>query len=124
MVVPEVNPEAIGQYVKRGIVANPNCSTIQMLVAVKPLHDEATVRRITVSTYQAVAGSGNRAIEELATLSAKRLSGSEDVRPEVYPVPIAFNAIPHIDCVSGQRVYEGGDEDGLGDAEDFVGADD
>ena len=97
LVVPEVNPEAIGQYAKRGIVANPNCSTIQMLVAVKPLHDEATVRRITVSTYQAVAGSGNRAIEELATLSAKRLSGSEDVRPEVYPVPIAFNAIPHID---------------------------
>src|SRR5690606_26476898 len=96
LVVPEVNPHAIAGYRKRNIIANPNCSTIQMLVALKPLHDAAFIERINVATYQAVSGAGRSAIEELAGQSARLLNG-QPIRPEVMPKQIAFNAIPHID---------------------------
>ena len=96
LIVPEVNPEAIGAYTSRGIIANPNCSTIQMVVAVKPVYDEAGIERINVCTYQAVSGSGQSAIEELRTQTAALLNG-EKVENSVYPKRIAFNALPHID---------------------------
>ena len=96
LVVPEVNPHAVAQYTNRGIIANPNCSTIQMLVALKPLHDAATITRINVCTYQAVSGSGKPAIDELAGQTASLLNGKE-VEVKVYPKQIAFNVIPQID---------------------------
>jgi len=96
LVVPEVNPGAIRDYTNRGIIANPNCSTIQMLVALKPLHDAAGIERINVCTYQAVSGTGKEAIEELATQTAQLLNAKEAVC-EVYPKQIAFNVLPHID---------------------------
>lgn len=96
LVVPEVNPEAIAGYTERNIIANPNCSTIQMLVALKPLHDAAGIKRIAVSTYQAVSGTGKSAIEELAGQTAQLLNGRE-AKTEVYPQQIAFNVLPQID---------------------------
>lgn len=97
LVVPEVNPHAIAQYTQRGIIANPNCSTIGMLVALKPIRDAVGIERINVATYQAVSGTGKEAIEELATQTAKLLNG-QPITPEVYPKQIAFNALPHIDA--------------------------
>jgi len=96
LVVPEVNPQAIAQYKKRGIIANPNCSTIQMVVALKPIHDVARIKRIVVSTYQAVSGTGLKAIEELLVQTRAILS-SQEVQKKVYPHQIAFNCLPHID---------------------------
>ncbi|MES1944279.1 aspartate semialdehyde dehydrogenase [Salinisphaera sp. PC39] len=97
LIVPEVNAHAIGGYTQRGIIANPNCSTIQMLVALKPLHDAAHIERINVATYQAVSGSGASAIRELADQTARLLNGKEIQPPESYPKQIAFNVLPHID---------------------------
>jgi len=96
LVVPEVNPAAIAQYKTRGIIANPNCSTIQMLVALKPIHDAVGIERINVCTYQAVSGTGKEAIEELAAQTAALLNG-KPISPEVYPKQIAFNVLPQID---------------------------
>ncbi|WP_018882187.1 MULTISPECIES: aspartate-semialdehyde dehydrogenase [unclassified Thioalkalivibrio] len=96
LVVPEVNPDAVGDYTRHGIIANPNCSTIQMLVALKPLHDAVGIERINVATYQAVSGTGKDAIEELAHQTAALLNG-RPVECNVYPKQIAFNALPHID---------------------------
>ncbi len=96
LVVPEVNPQAIADYRRHGIIANPNCSTIQMLVALKPLHDAVGIERINVCTYQAVSGTGKEAMEELASQTAALLSG-RDVEASVYPRQIAFNALPQID---------------------------
>lgn len=96
LVVPEVNPEAIAQYRNRNIIANPNCSTIQMLVALKPIHDAVGITRINVCTYQAVSGTGKEAIEELATQTANLLNG-RPVEAKVYPKQIAFNVLPQID---------------------------
>lgn len=96
LVVPEVNPEAIAQYKNRNIIANPNCSTIQMLVALKPIHDKVGITRINVATYQAVSGTGKEAIEELAAQTAALLNG-RDVETKVYPKQIAFNVLPQID---------------------------
>jgi len=96
LVVPEVNPGAIGGYRERGIIANPNCSTIQMMVALKPIHDAVGIRRIVVSTYQAVSGTGKEAIEELVAQTRALLS-MEDPETNVYPHRIAFNCLPHID---------------------------
>ncbi len=96
LVVPEVNPQAIADYKNRGIIANPNCSTIQMVVALKPIYDMVGIDRINVCTYQAVSGTGKEAIEELATQTAALLNG-KDIKAEVYPKQIAFNALPHID---------------------------
>jgi aspartate-semialdehyde dehydrogenase len=96
LVVPEVNPDAVAGYTERGIIANPNCSTIQMLVALKPIYDAVGISRINVCTYQAVSGTGKPAIEELAAQTAALLNGKKpDV--EVYPKQIAFNVLPHID---------------------------
>ncbi len=96
LVVPEVNAEAIALYKNRGIIANPNCSTIQMVVALKPIHDAARIKRIVVSTYQAVSGTGKKAIEELSLQTRALLSGQEPVI-KVYPHRIAFNCLPQID---------------------------
>jgi aspartate-semialdehyde dehydrogenase len=96
LVVPEVNPHAIADYKSRGIIANPNCSTIQMLVALKPIRDAAGIERINVATYQAVSGTGKEAIEELAGQTASLLNG-RPIKSEVYPKQIAFNVLPHID---------------------------
>ena len=96
LVVPEVNPEAIAQYRNRGIIANPNCSTIGMLVALKPIYDAVGIERINVATYQAVSGTGKAAIEELAGQTARLLNG-KPADPEIYPKQIAFNVLPHID---------------------------
>jgi len=96
LVVPEVNPQAIAQYKNRGIIANPNCSTIQMLVALKPIYDAVGIERINVCTYQAVSGTGKEAIEELANQTAKLLNGTP-AECKVYPKQIAFNVLPHID---------------------------
>jgi len=96
LVVPEVNPHAIANYKTRNIIANPNCSTIQMLVALKPIYDEVGIERINVATYQAVSGTGKPAIEELATQTANLLAGKE-AESQVYPKQIAFNVLPHID---------------------------
>jgi aspartate-semialdehyde dehydrogenase len=97
LIVPEVNAHAIPRYKKRGIIANPNCSTIQMLVALKPLHDAAVIERINVATYQSVSGAGREAVEELATQTAALLQGQGPVKAGVIPKQIAFNAVPQID---------------------------
>jgi len=115
LVVPEVNPEAIAGYTKKNIIANPNCSTIQMVVVLKPIHDEATIRRVVVSTYQSVSGTGKDAIEEMLVQSRQMAESvrwakedgldklHEMLRPyrtvptEVYPHRIAFECLPHID---------------------------
>jgi len=96
LVVPEVNPHAIADYKARGIIANPNCSTIQMLVALKPIRDAVGIERINVATYQAVSGTGKEAIEELAGQTANLLN-AKTIKTEVYPKQIAFNVLPHID---------------------------
>lgn len=96
LVVPEVNPESIADFAPRNIIANPNCSTIQMLVALKPIYDAVGIERINVCTYQAVSGTGKEAISELAEQTARLLNG-QPVNCEVYPKQIAFNALPHID---------------------------
>ncbi len=96
LVVPEVNKECIAEYTKRNIIANPNCSTIQMVVALKPLHDVAKISRINVATYQAVSGSGQKAIDELINQLTELLNG-RPIEPKVYPRQIAFNVLPHID---------------------------
>jgi aspartate-semialdehyde dehydrogenase len=98
LVVPEVNPQAIAQYRNRGIIANPNCSTIQMLVALKPIYDAVGIERINVATYQSVSGTGRPAIEELAVQSAQMLNGQGIPECKVYPKTIAFNVLPHIDA--------------------------
>jgi len=96
LIVPEVNLHALGQYTQRGIIANPNCSTIQMVVALKPIYDAVGIERVNVCTYQAVSGTGRSAIEELASQTAALLNG-HDIKPTVYPKQIAFNVLPQID---------------------------
>ena len=96
LVVPEVNPEAIERYRPRGIIANPNCSTIQLVVALKPIHDAVGIERVNVATYQSVSGAGRRAVEELAHQTAQLLNG-RPAEPEVLPRQIAFNCLPQID---------------------------
>ncbi|MDA8419588.1 MAG: aspartate-semialdehyde dehydrogenase [Desulfobacteraceae bacterium] len=96
LVVPEVNPHAIAQYQRRGIIANPNCSTIQMLVALKPIHDAVGIKRIVVSTYQAVSGTGAKAIAELEQ-QIRAWAAGEPMESKVYPHQIAFNCLPQID---------------------------
>ncbi len=96
LVVPEVNAHAIAGYARRNIIANPNCSTIQMVVALKPIYDAVGIERINVCTYQAVSGTGKPAMEELASQTAALLNG-KPVTCEVYPKQIAFNVLPHID---------------------------
>ncbi|MDA9207756.1 aspartate-semialdehyde dehydrogenase [Octadecabacter sp.] len=97
LVVPEVNPEAVLDYAKKNIIANPNCSTAQMVVALKPLHDRAKIKRVVVSTYQSVSGSGKDAIDELWNQTKGVYVPGQEVAPKAYPKQIAFNVIPHID---------------------------
>ena len=96
LVIPEVNPAAVAGYTQRNIIANPNCSTIQMLVALKPIYDAVGIERINVATYQAVSGTGKDAMEELAGQTANLLNMRE-IENKVYPKQIAFNVLPHID---------------------------
>jgi aspartate-semialdehyde dehydrogenase len=96
LVVPEVNAHAIAYYTNKGIIANPNCSTIQMVVVLKPLHTKAYIRRIVVSTYQAVSGTGQKAITELEE-QVKAWAAGRPMENKVYPHRIAFNCLPHID---------------------------
>jgi aspartate-semialdehyde dehydrogenase len=96
LVVPEVNPEAIAGYTKRNIIANPNCSTIQMMVALKPLHDLATIKRIVVATYQSVSGAGREAMDELFS-QTRAIFVNDALSKEVFRKQIAFNVIPQID---------------------------
>jgi len=97
LVVPEVNPEAVEGYGQKNIIANPNCSTAQMVVALKPLHDRARIKRVVVSTYQSVSGTGKDAIDELWDQTKGMYVPGQEVDPSVYPKQIAFNVIPHID---------------------------
>lgn len=96
LVVPEVNAKEIVNYKARGIIANPNCSTIQMVVALKPIHDAARIKRVVVSTYQSVSGAGRKAMEELSQQVAALFNGKE-IEKAKFPHQIAFNCIPHID---------------------------
>ncbi|HPU29241.1 MAG TPA: aspartate-semialdehyde dehydrogenase [Syntrophorhabdaceae bacterium] len=96
LVVPEVNEHAIAGYKNRGIISNPNCSTIQMVVVLKPLHDYAKIKRIVVSTYQAVSGTGKKAIYELEQ-QVLAIYNNKEIEKKVYPHQIAFNCLPHID---------------------------
>jgi aspartate-semialdehyde dehydrogenase len=96
LIVPEVNAAQIADYKNRYIIANPNCATIQMLVALKPIYDAVGIKKITVASYQSVSGTGRAAISELISQTAHLLNG-KTVAPEVYPQQIAFNVIPHID---------------------------
>ncbi|HLJ64921.1 MAG TPA: aspartate-semialdehyde dehydrogenase [Stellaceae bacterium] len=96
LVVPEVNPHAIALHTKRGIIANPNCSTIQMVVALKPLHDKATIKRVVVATYQSVSGAGREAMDELFT-QTRAVYVNDPIKKERFTKQIAFNCIPHID---------------------------
>lgn len=96
LIVPEVNPHAIAEHTKRGIIANPNCSTIQMVVALKPIHDAAKIKRVVVSTYQSVSGTGKAAMDELFN-QTKGIYMNQSATPEIYPKQIAFNLIPQID---------------------------
>jgi aspartate-semialdehyde dehydrogenase len=97
LVVPEVNPHAIANYTKRGIIANPNCSTIQMVVALKPIHDAVGIERINIATYQSVSGAGKEAVEELAEQTRELIQGRGPVEARIVPKQIAFNCVPHID---------------------------
>ncbi|MGC6512335.1 MAG: aspartate-semialdehyde dehydrogenase [Parvibaculales bacterium] len=96
LVVPEVNPEALAGYTSRNIIANPNCSTAQLVVALKPLHDAAKIKRVVVSTYQSVSGAGNAAMDELFT-QTRAVFVNDELKQENFTKQIAFNVIPHID---------------------------
>jgi len=96
LVVPEVNPQAIAGYKKRNIIANPNCSTIQMVVALKPLHALGKIKRVVVSTYQSVSGAGKEAMDELFN-QTRAIYVNDAIKPERFTKQIAFNVIPHID---------------------------
>ncbi|GLQ07839.1 aspartate-semialdehyde dehydrogenase [Sneathiella chinensis] len=102
LIVPEVNPEAAAGYTKKNIIANPNCSTAQMVVALKPLHDVAKIKRVVVSTYQSVSGAGNDAMDELFN-QTKGMFVHDEPSPEKFTKQIAFNVIPHIDMFMDDR---------------------
>lgn len=97
LIVPEVNPDAIMGYAKKNIIANPNCSTAQMVVALKPLHDRATIKRVVVSTYQSVSGAGKEGADELWDQTKSIYNPTDDKPPKTFTKQIAFNVIPHID---------------------------
>ncbi|MGL4278809.1 MAG: aspartate-semialdehyde dehydrogenase [Albidovulum sp.] len=97
LVVPEVNPEAVEQYKNKNIIANPNCSTAQMVVALKPLHDRAKIKRVVVATYQSVSGAGKAGIDELWDQTKGMYVPGQEVAPKKFTKQIAFNVIPHID---------------------------
>jgi len=102
LIVPEVNPEAAAGYTKKNIIANPNCSTAQLVVALKPLHDVAKIKRVVISTYQSVSGAGNEAMDELFN-QTKGMFVHDDPTPSSFTKQIAFNVIPHIDVFMDDR---------------------
>ncbi|MGH1419610.1 MAG: aspartate-semialdehyde dehydrogenase [Hyphomicrobiaceae bacterium] len=97
LIVPEVNPDAVADFSKKGIVANPNCSTAQLVVALKPLHDLTRIKRVVVSTYQSVSGAGKSAMDELWHQTKGMYVPGQEKEAEIFPKQIAFNCIPHID---------------------------
>ena len=97
LIVPEVNPQAVHGYARKNIIANPNCSTAQMVVALKPLHDRARIKRVVVSTYQSVSGAGKEGMDELWDQTKAIYNPTEDITPKKFQKQIAFNVIPHID---------------------------
>src|SRR5581483_6830163 len=97
LVVPEVNADAVAGYARKNIIANPNCSTAQMVVALKPLHDRATIKRVVVSTYQSVSGAGKEAMDELWSQTKGKYVPGQEYEPKKFPKEIAFNCIPHVD---------------------------
>ncbi len=97
LVVPEVNPQALDGFAKKNIIANPNCSTAQLVVVLKPLHDAAGIKRVVVSTYQSVSGAGKEAMDELWAQTKGKYVPGQEVSPKKFPKEIAFNCIPHID---------------------------
>jgi aspartate-semialdehyde dehydrogenase len=97
LVVPEVNPDAVSGYAKKNIIANPNCSTAQLVVVLKPLHDAATIKRVVVATYQSVSGAGKEAMDELWQQTKGMYVPGQEIEPQKFPKQIAFNCIPHID---------------------------
>src|SRR5262245_7601096 len=97
LIVPEVNADAVAGFRKKGIIANPNCSTAQLVVALKPLHDHATIKRVVVATYQSVSGAGKDAMDELWSRTKAKYVPGEESEPKKFPKEIAFNCIPHID---------------------------
>ena len=97
LIVPEVNADAVAGYTKKNIIANPNCSTAQLVVVLKPLHDAATIKRVVVSTYQSVSGAGKEAMDELWAQTKSKYVPGGDIEPSKFPKQIAFNVIPHID---------------------------
>ncbi|KAB2920155.1 MAG: aspartate-semialdehyde dehydrogenase [Hyphomicrobiaceae bacterium] len=97
LIVPEVNADAVTGYAKKNIIANPNCSTAQMVVALKPLHDRATIKRVVVATYQSVSGAGKEAMDELWTQTKGKYVPGQEYEPKKFAKEIAFNCIPHID---------------------------
>src|SRR5262249_25890446 len=97
LVVPEVNAAAVAGFRKKGIIATPNCSTAQLVVALKPLHDAATIKRVVVSTYQSVSGAGKDAMDELWHQTKGKYVPGQEIEPKKFPKQIAFNCIPHID---------------------------
>ena len=97
LIVPEVNPDAVAGYAKKNIIANPNCSTMQMVVALKPLHDRATIKRVVVSTYQSVSGAGKDAMDELWSQTKGKYVPGQEVQPKKFAKEIAFNCIPQVD---------------------------
>ena len=115
LVVPEVNPDDVDWH--KGIIANPNCSTIQMVVVMKPLHDAVPIKRVVVSTYQAVSGTGAKAINELVQQTGNLLAG-ESPEIVVYPHQIAFNCLPHIDVFLEDGYTKEEQQDGGRDQED------
>src|SRR5438093_1209270 len=96
LVVPEVNADAVASFRKKGIIANPNCSTAQLVVALKPLHDKARIKRVVVATYQSVSGAGKEAMDELFE-QTKKIYVNDAIEPQKFTKQIAFNVIPHID---------------------------
>ena len=97
LIVPEVNPDAVHGYSKKNIIANPNCSTAQMVVALKPIHDRAKIKRVVVSTYQSVSGVGKEGMDELWDQTKAVYNPTDDAAPKKFQKQIAFNVIPHID---------------------------
>ncbi|MDE2914264.1 MAG: aspartate-semialdehyde dehydrogenase [Paracoccaceae bacterium] len=97
LIVPEVNPDVITEFSRKNIIANPNCSTAQLVVALKPLHDRARIRRVVVSTYQSVSGAGKQGMDELWSQTRGKYVPGQEVEPSVFSKDIAFNVIPHID---------------------------
>src|SRR6266513_307248 len=97
LIVPEVNAAAVSGFVRKNIIANPNCSTAQLVVALKPLHDRATITRVVVATYQSVSGAGKDAMDELWSQTKGKYVPSQEVEPKKFPREIAFNCIPQVD---------------------------